>query len=363
MVWSALLAGGLSLLSGFGAQQSAKKQAKTQAAHDLIARLVNEENIRRDNEVRANLAKDVAKKAKVITKKLEKTPLVQKTETKGSVTSSRTSDSKTDNYSYVDTEGMMKAAEAAGFNPVTFLNAGGLQAYTQTGSRTTLSDTQTDITDMLVTNTTTGHNAGLSAQIQSQTDQFSAQLASPTTYQMSATQVGKIPSTMEVIGDAGTAALNAYRQDEARQNNQDFQREMLNTQLAAIQKASGANKFGGGFGTVPSMSTSGGTTVTGGGGLTPKVGTVTNPWAGVGGVVSPSWPDAETVENRYAEGVSIPYGIIGGFNDATRNVFGKDLRDFFNMMNNPGPKSQGGSWWYSPLPAGAGSSGLPRFDG
>lgn len=329
-MWGSLLAGGLSLLSGFGAQQSAKKQAKQQAANDYIANATNARNVGRTNAINTKLGQKLGKA--LVNSKQTVTE-----HTQGSVTLNRESGSDsgsdTDNYSYVDTAAMMAAADAAGFNPVTFLNAGGMQAYTQTGSRTRgwerSFDNQTEITDLMVTTKSKGHNAAAGYQLM-------AGLMSPQTFQMQSSQAVKIPSMLETIGDAGTAALNQYNNDARHQSNQDFQREMLGKQLDAIQKNSGRNNNPSRSFYSPTTTTSGGKTVTSAGGALGSgpsisgpfergIGKATNPWGPGPMGIDTKWSDAETFSDRYGDIAEEVAGAWNLANDSTKSAVGRNI--------------------------------------
>lgn len=316
MVYPLLMAGlsaGASLLSGIGNQRAAKKQAKTQAAKEYIANELNKRNIMRTNEAKRKLALKLGKELK---------------NTKEVTTQDHAGGSRQDNYSYVDTAGMMAAAEASGFNPVTFINAGGLQAYTQTGSLS--ADWSQD------TETRTGHNAVAVANLK-------AQLMTPETFLMDAGVAQNIPDIYSVLGDAAGAGIKAYS-DQANVNDaQSLQRELLNTKLAAIQKNAQSNRSSGSLTSVPSISTSGGTRTSGSasgggagasGGLS-KGGTwenpkplpqdddvkYTNPHISYGGRVNPFLADAGGAwTQRYGEGVEILAGFGIAAADAKENM-------------------------------------------
>lgn len=322
MIWSALLAGGLSALSGFGAQQSAKKQAREQRINDFLTEFKNRQAIDAKNDANRQLGADLGQR--LINSKLTTTERTQ-----GSVTN--TSGSAVDNYSYVDVDGMMEAADRAGFNPVTFLNAGGLQAYTQTGSRG--SAWEQEVTDMLVTHTSKGHNAAAGYSLM-------ASLMSPEVYMATSSQATKIPSTLEVIGDAGTTALNAYRSDMRDQANKDFQSSLLDRQLSAINNAGGTTAKTSRTMYVPSTTTSGGTTLNARGGQLSA-----NPYAAAGVV-----PDIKQAE-RY------------GFDTSNKAEWGNPFQHF-GWKDDPSlPASSavtdwGGEpmeWLYAPIKVGAGA--------
>lgn len=197
---------GLSLLSGFGAQKSAKKQAKAQLANDRAANEWNYNETERNNERKEALARELLDVEENVT----------------------TADS-------VDIDAMMAASRRAGFNPVTFLQNGGLAAY---GRRST---------------TSTGHNAAAAYQ-----------MMMPSVSLVNATQATKIPSALEIIGDAGQAALKQYNVLDARESNENLQYNLLGMKLDAAQKAMYSR--GGSLGNVPSYGTSGSSRSAGNGG-------------------------------------------------------------------------------------------------
>lgn len=217
----AALSGGLSLLSGFGAQSSAKKQQKMQLAMDEFARRYNADRLGEYNSEVRNLGE-----------RLLETPQITQTSTR--------------NSSWVDVDSMMLDAQRAGFNPVTWLNAGGMQAYTQS---------QAD-------------------GWQSQTDPVAAfQMMMPQLQQIQASQAVNIPSTMSVIGDAGQAALKSFQTDQRLLDSQAFQEKMLGIKLDSIQK--GQKQAFSGFGSTPRMSSSGSNGFGSIGGLTGTAGALT----------------------------------------------------------------------------------------
>lgn len=143
-----LLSFGSSLLSGFGAQQSAKKQQKLQQAYEYQAW-----------QVRQNVASEILGK--------------------------------------YDFKNIPVHAAEAGFNPVTYLGALG-------GSYGAM------------------HQMAYSFKGQAQ--------AAPTV---------QVPSGLEVFGGALSAGVGTYLADERVRQSQDFQRQMLQTQISAIQRNGG----------------------------------------------------------------------------------------------------------------------------
>lgn len=198
----AAISGGLSLMSGLGAQKSAKKQAKTQAAMDEFARRYNADRLGEYNSEVRNLGRE-----------LLETPQV--------------TDTTQANRSWVDVDAMMLAADKAGFNPVTWLQAGAMQSYTQSASY--------------------NHTE--------QNDPVAAfQMMMPQLQQIQAGTATNIPSALSVIGDAGQAALKSYQTDMRLADSQSFQERLLGLKLNAIQQGKSTS----GFGSTPRTTSSGG---------------------------------------------------------------------------------------------------------
>lgn len=200
----AALSGGLSLLSGLGSQRSAKSQQRRQQAMD-------EEN-RRYNQYVTDLANS---HNEALGRELANVPVT------------------TQNRSRVDVETMMMDAQRAGFNPVTWLQSGALQAYTQTE------------------NTVFGANAAEGFRMMMHTPALST-----------ASQAVNIPNALSVIGDAGQAALKSYQTDDRLLQSQAFQERMLGVKLSQLQQA--GRSSGMMFGSVPAYGTSGSYTTRGG---------------------------------------------------------------------------------------------------
>lgn len=348
------LSAGMSALSGIGNAQASAKQGRQQMINDAIAEQKNNDAIANRNAVNARSAAQL---------------LITPENTTETVTKTTRETDDQSNYSYVDVEGMMAAAERAGINPKTWLDAGALGAYTQTGSHRVsggFSEVKTDTTRM-------GHNAVAAYQ-----------LMSPESALVTASQVAKIPSTWEIIGNAGTAGLNTFNQLNGKQQSQDFQRELLGLQLAARGNLmSNNNQYGGGMAGTPSYTTSGGTTTkTAAGsqdsgypegpynGIAPgdesdrdkwseaqlrafdysglpypskwKVGEVerTNPYFG-GRRIDPSMANADTYSDRYGD---IAEEIAGGYNFLNDNVYnytGLGIPDNYRLGMNALSRSLG----------------------
>lgn len=197
----AALSGGLSLLSGFGSQKSAKSQQRRQLAMD-------EEN-RRYNQYVTDLANS---HNEALGRELADVPVVT--------------------HSRVDVDTMMQDAQRAGFNPVTWLQSGALQAYTQSA--------------------VTGANAAEGYRMAMHTPALST-----------ASQAVNIPNALSIIGDAGQAALKSYQTDDRLLQSQAFQERMLGLKLSQLQK-SGRVAGTSSFGAVPAYGTSGSYTTRGG---------------------------------------------------------------------------------------------------
>lgn len=127
----------------------------------------------------------------------------------------------------VDIAAMMKAAEASGFNPVTFLRNGGMAAYAKT-----VSDSQRKYNETS-TSTTTGSNA------------MEAALAGSTIFQYGAAPSHQgLPTTASAFGNAITAGANQWVADYNQQQQNDFQMQLMNAQLAGNNQAASSRARG-----------------------------------------------------------------------------------------------------------------------
>lgn len=312
------LSGGLSFMSGIGGRNSAKKQARLQQIENDRVRVWNESEIGRTNEWNYNLGRE-----------LLDNPTIRR----------HSEDMRTDSFGGVDVDRMMADADRAGFNPVTWLQSGALQAYGYTMGRSYgwTEDSETNPVEA-----------------------FRMMLKTPNL--QSADTVAKIPDAMEIIGDAGQAALNTFRSEYAREDSQAFQREQLGLQLAAIQ----AGKQKASFGSIPRETTSGGRTVTAAPLLAgadallyPKTNQALTTMDNAEikqPEVTPSpfgrrsfwqndlrWPDTSGVTNVYGEGADVGYGPPKFANDVLYNFsrplmggrgFGYyDLMDMLTVTN------------------------------
>lgn len=141
----------------------------------------------------SNAAKKRDKENRKAAEKLAATPQVTEEKTVSKTVNT--------NESWVDTERMMADAEAAGFNPVTWLMAGGMGAYTQSK--------QTQDYEVNGKTVTTGQNAAAAAQ-----------LAQPTA-----------PSFGEVLGGALTTGFNLWNDERKQQQANLFQKELVDMQI------------------------------------------------------------------------------------------------------------------------------------
>lgn len=232
------LSGGMNLLSGLGKQQASAKQARLQMMADENARQENARQLAIVNEARERLGRELLTIPETTSQQSYSSQ-----SSRGGSSSSTRGGSAQDNYSYVDVDSMMAAAKRSGFNPVTWLNAGGMQAYTQTGSRmSNWSDTETaEWSDVESfdgqTVTRTGHNAA---------DAF--KLMVPEYTLTSASQIPQQHSMLETLGGAGTAALSTFT--DLYKNNQNIQAKerAFGNAMGKILAGAGASYGGGGLG-------------------------------------------------------------------------------------------------------------------
>lgn len=338
LMMGALSFGG-SLISGLGAKQASAKQGRLQMMADANARAENERQLAVVNEARERLGRE----------------MLAVPEEEYSASSSRSS-----SRGWVDTDAMMAAAERSGFNPVTWLNAGGMAAYAR-------SETTSDVENY---GWRRGHNAA---------DAF--KLMVPEYALSQASQVPQQHSSMSAFGGALSAGVNAfgtqYRADQAY--------DLQSQRLAAMAKGNvvqgmGLSAGGGQMTATLGSRSPGNTGGTGGtgtvAGLSPfaypsqweqgKV-EVTNPhriWS-VDGSVS----DAEAQETRYGDLAQEVFGISNVFQDGVKTLTGRSPREWGIVSGmNIGDYNQGGGftdtvsrWWNSPTSVS--SSRLPGFSG
>lgn len=190
------LSGGLSMMSGIGARNSAKKQARLQKIENDRVMVANESEVGRTNEWNYNIGREL---------------LANPTQRGSS------------SVNGVDVDRMMADADRAGFNPVTWLQAGAMQAYG-------FSDNTSWETNPV--------------------EAFRMMLKTPNL--QSASTIGSVPDAMSIVGDAGQAALSTFRSEYAREDSQAFQSQQLTRRLEAIQ----AGRASAGLGSIPRRTTS-----------------------------------------------------------------------------------------------------------
>lgn len=301
---------GLSLLSGIGARNSAKKQGRLQMMEDARMDQLNQERLWHVNKKREELGRELL-------------TIEEKTTVADNSWQTQTGD--------VDYEGFMAAGAKAGFNPVTWLNSGALSLFArnkvQNGGE--------------VTTTRTGHNAA---------DAF--KLMAPDMLAGSPTQIAKVPDMMEVLGGAGQAGLSMFKDLYKMDQSQAFQTNMLDRQLSAIaQRQMGGGVMPGGSSYGPSISTGGAAGL--GGALNiisqgskdkdmvwpsmeqPSDQMWKNDETKTGNPFPPSWgwknppgfAQTSSWEDWGGEAVSLPYGVWKLYNTALYNTVGKTHPD------------------------------------
>lgn len=186
MPLGALVAGGVSLLSGLFGRSSAKKQAKKE-----------EDAIRKANDVATAQAEEMNRtiRARADASALVPVATERETVTQGGV----------------DMKAFMSAAEENGFNPLTFLRSGALSLFAN--------NTTNDWT------CTTGERAMDAALSGTYLPQLSPVIAQT-----------KVPGMGDVFGNALTSGANQYLADLSQQQNNDFQMALLERQLAGAQQ-------------------------------------------------------------------------------------------------------------------------------
>lgn len=240
--------------------------------------------------------------------------------------------------SWVDVDGMMAAAERSGFNPVTFINAGGLSAYTQSW------------------------RTNPEAAFKLMTPEYSL---------TSASQVPQQHSMLSAFGGALSAGAQTF--GTQYRANQSYDLQMARLEQADEQFMMGLSSSNG-YRTA--LALSGGTAGSGSSNARSGAGaaggmsdlpyptkwkyqddvTVTNPWSRL--PIDGKTPDAEVGEKRYAEPGELLFGVRNMINDSVRIISGRDLEDWgvaagmnIGSYIKPGDKGLGvaiGRWWNSP---------------
>lgn len=200
------LSGGLSLMSGIGARNSAAKQGRLQMMEDARMDNLNQERLAVINAARERLGRE-----------LLTIPEVTRTD----------DDSGQHTQNGVDLAAFMAAGEKAGFNPVTWLNSGALSMFSNSTTQNWGG----------VTTTKVGHNAA---------DAYKIMV--PDAYYGQPTQIPKVPSMLEAFGNAGQAALSTFKDLYKADQSQSFQSSLLDRQLSAMaqrQMGGGSSGTGG----------------------------------------------------------------------------------------------------------------------
>lgn len=171
----------------------------------------------------------------------------------------------------VDFKRLIKDAEAAGFNPVTYLNAGGLGAYAWTKGR---SETKYGANQQVSTaygGVTTTYNEHV----------FDASLVGLSktpyhVYQKGSAPINTAPSGAEAFAGAIGAGVNTYLAAQQQQDQNAFQRDLMYGQLQGTQRMTHTQPTMRSF-TAPAMSSTSGGNSSGGGYLGSSVGSASSP--------------------------------------------------------------------------------------
>lgn len=246
-ILGALIGAGASLAGGALSMFSRNKQADEQRALEENNReRINQFNARQAAAIKAeNLAQrarlDKAVKVPVVSKTVDSARRVtegaRRAQSITSATRETSSATRQTQTGSVDVDGMMQAAAKAGFNPVTWLRNGGLQAYARTntynsgqtvyrsGSSTRNYDSggTTYSSGGSTSTSTTGAGAMQAAMVR-------GEIPNPVIFQYG--QQAQKTGWGEVLGDAlktgGEIAVQGYNQDKQNQ----FQMDMLKAQIA-----------------------------------------------------------------------------------------------------------------------------------
>lgn len=296
-IFGALVSAGLSALSAFGAQKSAKKQAKVQAANDYIANLANAQAVARKNEQNYALGVGLINRA--------------------------------DAMQDFDFEGWKSAMKSSGYNPVTFLNAGTMAYFDHRAEK---------------------------ANLISQGYQY----LSPEISLVNASQAVKVPDTMEVLGSALSAGWNSYQADVRQEKAQAFQSALLDKRLSALQQKLGQGRSMSALGVsapvistagsasrrqiTPGLSLSGGASAPGSdlGIHIPEAdkSKYSNPWSFYNSKIDLSTPNADAWADRYGDIAEEVFGVYNLASDSLKNLTGRTiplaLKEAALWATNPG---------------------------
>lgn len=286
---------GGSLLQGMGAKKASAKQWRLQQMENARVDEMNQKRLADVNAARERLGRE-----------LLATP----------------EKSYTANSSWVDVDAMMAAAERSGFNPVTWLNAGGMQAYTQT------------------------------SQYNERTNPVDAFKMMLPEYALA--QAGTVPqqhSSLSAVGGALSAGASAFGTQYRADMSYDLQMEKM--ALGGINMGMGLSNTNGlqtaymqpGRGAIGGTNSVGGLSLRSSGGgkdkgdnywpsydaFSPQLWKTkepesTNPlppnW---GWTIPPGFANTESYEDTFGEGISIPYGVWKLSQTALHNLTGATL--------------------------------------
>lgn len=297
-----------SVIGGIGAKQASAKQARLQIMADAAAWTRNQYQLDLVNSARERLGRELLEVPEV-------------------------------SSGWVDVDAMMAAAERSGFNPVTWLNAGGMQAYHNTFRM--------------------GHNAA---------DAYRLMIPE---YQLSqASQVPQQYSALQGLGAGLSSAANVIGTQMRADQSYDLQMAKMaaGMGMAATNNGMGLSQ---GNGLMTALSFGSRSESGQAGGLSPyaypeawKAGKVevTHPFGR--GFIDPFNSNADVKEARYGEPGDWLFGIDAMIHDTVRNLSGRTLREWGQAagMNvgdyfQKGDTSWGPSferWWNSPTAAPAG---------
>lgn len=271
--------------------------------------------------------------------------------------------SRADTMPDVDLSGWWAAGNAAGFNPVTWLNAGTLSLW--------------------------DHRAEKAAFIQQGTS-----LQSPGVTQYGVAQQQAVPSTMSAIGGAISAGADSWSSSVQAQAKIDAQQAGMAALLGAVQTARAKGNPLAGLGT-PAFSMAGQLISGGGAAAALSLGGVPRPkeFGGTGsssdsdtnkygleekdaerikGFGSLNWQtdpalsNAEAFEDRYGDVLSEFAGLGVFLGDTYRNVTGRSFMDDWNASDaarKAASQPKAGAWTWSDLMRGAAGYFSPRSGG
>lgn len=362
----ALLQGGLSLMSGIGARNSAAKQGRLQMMEDARVDMLNQDRMTAINQQRERLGRELL----TVEERQATTNYQEDTEDNESESFSNTE-------GYVNVAAMMAGAEAAGFNPASWLAAGALSAYSgsNTTSRSRSSSRRTSYNSQTLTRS--GHNAAAAYK-----------MMMPDMYATNATQIPKVPDMLEVIGNAGTAGLNTFNQLTKQSAQQNQQNDIMRALSGLVSGGARSSSGGGGnvgiipglMGSIAGVQSAGTGAPTTSGGVASGVGSLAlnppnyfgaysefkseddknkflNPY-GPGTFIDRTVPNAEGWAGRLGEPGEYPGAVRVGARDAYTNIYNG------NRTMDADIKAQndrfGGPAWYA-YPLAAGLAGVHYF--